>query len=193
MRYTLPQLSYPYNALEPHLDARTMEIHHTKHHQGYIDKLNLVLEKYPAFSKKSLEELLKGLSKLKMDEADKALLKNHGGGHLNHALFWEILGPQKNIDDALVKDIEKTFNSLENFKKTFSQTALSHFGSGWAWLARDTTDKLLVYSLPNQDSPLLRGHTPILGLDIWEHAYYLKYQNRRADYIDSWWNVLKPI
>lgn len=193
MRYTLPQLPYPYNALEPHVDARTMEIHHTKHHQGYIDKLNLVLQKYPAFSKKPLEELLKGLPKLKMDETDKTLLKNHGGGHLNHAFFWEIMGPQKNIDDALVKDIEKTFNSLENFKKTFSQTALSHFGSGWAWLVRDTTGKLLVYSLPNQDSPLLKGHTPVIGLDIWEHAYYLKYQNRRADYIDSWWNVLKLI
>lgn len=193
MKHTLPELTYPYNALEPHIDAKTMEIHHTKHHQVYIDKLNVVLEKHPKLADKKLEDLMRELPTLDIEDTDKNMIKNHGGGHLNHSLFWSILGPQKRIDDTLVKDIEKTFDSIENFKKMFTLSAQNHFGSGWAWLVKDEKKKLLIYSLPNQDSPYLKGHTPILGLDVWEHAYYLKYQSRRPEYINSWWNILTLI
>lgn len=193
MKYQLPSLPYSYDALEPYIDAKTMEIHHSKHHQGYVDNLNRVLEKYPDYQKKDLKDLLRNLSLLKMARVDKLALRNNGGGHLNHALFWEIMGPKKEIDEGLVKKIEKEFGSVEEFKKIFSQTAISHFGSGWAWLVFDEKKRLKVYSLPNQDSPYLKGHTPIIGLDVWEHAYYLKYQNRRAEYVQNWWNVLKLI
>lgn len=191
MKYQLPVLSYNYDALEPYIDARTMEIHHTKHHRGYIDKLNAVLEKYPALADRKLEDLLRGISQLPVDEADRAALKNHGGGHLNHSLFWHIMGPQRETDEALAGEIRKTFGSIEEFKKLFAQAAVSHFGSGWAWLARDEKGGLKVYSLPNQDSPYLKNHIPIIGLDVWEHAYYLKYQNRRAEYVENWWSTLK--
>ena len=174
MKYELPKLSYGYDALEPHIDARTMEIHYTKHHQGYIDKLNAVLEKYPALADRKLEDLLRELSQLPVEETDRTAIKNHGGGHLNHALFWQIMGPQKEADEELVGEIKKTFGSAEEFKKVFTQVSISHFGSGWAWLARDEGGVLKIYSLPNQDSPYLKNHTPILGLDVWEHAYYLK-------------------
>lgn len=195
MKHELPQLTYPYNALEPYIDAQTMEIHHTKHHQAYVDKLNGVLEKYPDIAQQPLEDLIRDLPNLNMNEDDKKILKNNGGGHLNHSLFWKIMGPQKEVDQALTQEIAKEFGSIEEFKKTFAQTATSHFGSGWAWLVRDEAGKLKIYSLPNQDSPLmspphLNGHAPIIGLDIWEHAYYLKYQNRRAEYVENWWNVL---
>ena len=193
MKYELPKLNYSYDALEPYIDARTMEIHHTKHHQAYIDKLNVVLEKYPALSDQGLENLMRDLPQLSVEEADRTALKNHGGGHLNHSLFWQIMGPRKEIDQELASEIEKTFSSVEEFKKVFTQTAMAHFGSGWAWLARGENNKLQVYSLPNQDLPYLRGHTPLIGLDVWEHAYYLKYQNRRAEYIENWWRVLKII
>ena len=193
MKHTLPQLPYVYNALEPYIDAQTMEIHHTKHHQGYVDKLNAALEKYPDLQEKPLEDLLKGLDALKIDEKDKTAIRNHGGGHLNHSLFWQIMGPKKERDEALVSEIEKTFGSVDEFKKLFSEVAATHFGSGWAWLTRNEAGELLLYSLPNQDSPYLKNHTPIVGLDIWEHAYYLKYQNRRPEYIEAWWNVLKLI
>lgn len=191
MKYELPKLEYGYDSLEPYIDAKTMEIHYTKHHQSYVDKLNAVLEKYPDLANKTLDELLKDLPSLAMEEGDKATLKNNGGGHLNHTLFWRIMSPQKQIDATLTDEIIKTFGSMEEFKKIFSDTATKHFGSGWAWLVRDESNVLKVYSLPNQDSPLSKGHTPILGLDIWEHAYYLKYQNRRVEYIENWWNVLK--
>ncbi|MBI2013156.1 MAG: superoxide dismutase, partial [Candidatus Colwellbacteria bacterium] len=185
MKYALPQLPYAYNALEPYIDAKTMEIHHAKHHQGYVDKLNAVLEKYPDLTEKTLEDLIGNLHDLAISEDDKKVLKNNGGGHLNHSLFWQIMGPQKERNEALVSEIEKTFGSLEVFKQAFTECAITHFGSGWAWLVRDDSGKLKVYSLPNQDSPLmhpphLNGHTPIIGLDVWEHAYYLKYQNRRT-------------
>jgi Fe-Mn family superoxide dismutase len=170
-----------------------MEIHHTKHHQAYIDKLNAVLEKYPVLAEKKLEDLLRELSSLPVEEADRTAIKNHGGGHLNHSLFWQIMGSQKEIDQELIGEIEKTFGSVDEFKKVFTQTAMAHFGSGWAWLARDQGGVLKVYSLPNQDSPYLKGHTPLIGLDIWEHAYYLKYQNRRQEYVNSWWSVLKNL
>ena len=193
MKYELPKLSYPYDALEPYIDARTMEIHHTKHHQAYIDKLNAVLEKYPALAHRKLEDLLRELPSLPVEEADRTALKNHGGGHLNHSLFWQIMGPQKEIDEELTEEIKKTFSSVEEFKKIFTQVAVTQFGSGWAWLARDESGGLKIYSLPNQDSPYLKNHTPLIGLDVWEHAYYLKYQNRRAEYIENWWNILKMI
>jgi len=193
MKYELPKLSYAYDALEPYIDAKTMEIHHTKHHQAYIDKLNAALAKYPDLASRPLEELLKNLDSLKVEEADRTAIRNHGGGHLNHSLFWQILGPKKEVDEKLVADINATFGSMDEFKKQFTDTATKVFGSGWAWLARDETGLLHMHGMPNQDSPFLHGHTPILGLDVWEHAYYLKYQNRRPEYIDSWWNVLKLI
>lgn len=191
MKYELPQLPYEYSALEPYIDAKTMEIHHGKHHQGYIDKLNAVLEKYPDLQDKKLEELIKDLPNSAMDETDKKAIHNNGGGHLNHSFFWQIMGPKKEIDEALFEEINATFGSQEEFKKLFSNTAATHFGSGWAWLARDEQNKLQIYSLPNHDFPYLKGHQPIMVLDLWEHAYYLKYQNRRAEYIENWWNVLK--
>ncbi|HEV8601240.1 MAG TPA: superoxide dismutase [Patescibacteria group bacterium] len=193
MKYELPKLPYDYNALEPYIDAKTMEIHHTKHHQAYIDKLNAALAKYPDLAAKPLPELLQNLDTLKMEEADRTAIRNHGGGHLNHFLFWEIMGPRKEVDEKLVADINSTFGSMEEFKKQFTDTATKIFGSGWAWLARDEQGKLHMHGMPNQDSPYLHGHTPVLGLDVWEHAYYLKYQNKRAEYIDNWWNVLKLI
>lgn len=191
MKHELPKLDYPFDALEPYIDARTMELHYTKHHQAYIDKLNQVLEKYPEYENRKLEELMMGFGELSMDEKDKTMFKNHGGGHLNHAFFWSIMGSAKDIDNSLVSEIASIFGSLEDFKKLFSDTASSHFGSGWAFLVRDENGKLQVYSLPNQDSPYLKSHTPIIGLDLWEHAYYLKYQNRRPEYIQNWWNILK--
>lgn len=190
-KHTLPQLPYGYDALEPYIDAKTMEIHHTKHHQAYVDKLNAALEKYPELQEKPLEDLMRELGGLGIDEKDKTAIRNHGGGHLNHSLFWETMGPQKEINEVLVKEIEADFGSLERFKKDFSEAAANHFGSGWAWLVKDENGKLKVYSLPNQDCPLMKNHTPIIGLDVWEHAYYLKYQNRRPEYIEAWWNALK--
>lgn len=191
MKYNLPKLPYQYNALEPYIDARTMEIHHTKHHQTYINNLNTVLEKYPQVADKKLEELLKNIDSTPFEGKDKTMFRNNAGGHLNHSLFWTILAPKKEEDKVLKSDVEKTFGSIQEFKKLFTETATKHFGSGWAWLARDSSGKLFLYSLPNQDSPYLTGHTPIVGLDVWEHAYYLKYQNRRPEYIENWWNVLK--
>ena len=192
MKYELPKLPYSYDALEPSIDAKTMEIHHTKHHQGYIDKLNAVIEKYPGLQDQKLEDLLKNLQAIEqMEESDKTILKNNGGGHLNHSLFWQMMAPVKEVDKNLLAEIEKTFGYLDEFKKTFTQAAVGQFGSGWAWLVRNEAGKLDVYSLPNQDSPYLKGHTPIIGLDVWEHAYYLKYQNRRAEYVENWWKVLK--
>ncbi len=192
MKHTLPRLPYDYNALEPYIDARTMEIHHTKHHQTYVDKLNAVLDKHPDLAEKKLEDLMKELNSLKIDEADKKAMRNHGGGHLNHTLFWMIMDPHAKRDTDLVKRIEKDFGSVDAFKEKFTTAAANHFGSGWAWLV-DNNGKLEVYSLPNQDSPYLQGHTPIIGLDVWEHAYYLKYQNRRPEYVTAWWNLLKLI
>lgn len=191
MNYTLPKLDYSYEALEPHIDAKTMELHYSKHHQTYVDKLNAVLAKHPELAERSLEELLKGLNGLDITEADKKVIRNHGGGHLNHSFFWSILGPTKQINEQLVAEITTTFGSIEEFKKQFNEVATATFGSGWAWLVRDEAGKLQVYSTPNQDSPLMQKHTPIIGLDVWEHAYYLKYQNKRPDYINAWWNVLK--
>jgi len=188
--YSLPQLPYSYDGLEPYIDKMTMEIHHTKHHQGYINNLNSALEKYPEFHNLELEEILKNLNQL--PEEIKAAVRNNGGGHYNHSLFWEIMKPNGGGEPKgkLKEEIEKNFGSFEEFKKLFSETAIKHFGSGWAWLVITSDKKLKVYSMLNQDSPLMNGDVPIMGLDVWEHAYYLKYQNRRAEYVEAWWHVV---
>lgn len=191
MRYELPKLPYEYNALEPYIDAETMKIHHDKHHQVYIDKLNAVLYKYPSLADKTLEELIKDLPALEMDEKDKTSLKNNGGGHLNHSFFWTVMGPEKKVDEMFFEEIKKTFGSAEEFKKVFTEASINHFASGWAWLVRNEVGSLEIYSLPNHDSPIANGHQPLIVVDLWEHAYYLKYQNRRAEYIENLWNVLK--
>lgn len=191
MNYTLPSLPYSYDALEPYIDAKTMEIHLTKHHQAYVTNLNTVLAKYPQLADEKLEDLLRSLDTLQMDDKDRKMLRNHGGGHLNHSFFWTIMGPKKEVDENLLSEVKKEFGSVDEFKKLFTETAAKHFGSGWAWLVKDTSGKLQVYSLPNQDSPYLTNHTPLICLDVWEHAYYLKYQNKRPEYIENWWNVLK--
>ena len=188
---TLPTLTYAYDALEPYIDEETMHIHHTKHHQAYIDKLNVVLEKYPALRSESIEQLLLRFDTLKTDPTDKILLRNHGGGHINHTFFWTLLSKTKSVNQNLLTKITKEFGSLTSFQEEFGNKALSHFGSGWMWLVENSSKELEMYSTPNQDSPYLKGHTPLVALDVWEHAYYLKYQNRRAEYIKNWWNVLK--
>ena len=191
MTYSLPPLPYSYDSLEPYIDAQTMEIHHSKHHQAYITNLNAVLAKYPQIADRKLEELMENLSQQPFSEADKTFFKNNGGGHLNHRFFWQIMGKEKQTDEKLTEEIKKKFGSLEEFKKLFSQTAVSQFGSGWAWLVRNKQGNLDVYSTANQDSPHLQGDIPLIGLDVWEHAYYLKYQNRRNDYVENWWHILK--
>lgn len=189
MAFTLPALPYAYNALEPHFDARTMEIHHTKHHQAYINNVNKALEAHPELAAKTVEDLVRGLADV--PESIRGVVRNNGGGHANHALFWTILGPGcgGTPSGALAEAIAATFGSFENFQTQFNQAAATRFGSGWAWLSVDK-GKLVVESTPNQDSPLSEGRTPILGLDVWEHAYYLHYQNRRPDYIAAFWNVV---
>lgn len=193
MKYELPKLSYDYNALDPYIDAQTMEIHYTKHHQTYITNLNTLLEKYPNLQDNDLAEMMKNVDKLGLSDADKVVFKNNGGGHLNHTFFWSIMGPKKEINSELVERIKQTYESIESFKEQFAKAATTRFGSGWAWLVETDESKLRIYSTPNQDSPLLTGDTPLIGLDVWEHAYYLKYQNRRPEYITNWWSVLKLI
>ncbi len=190
MAHTLPELPYPYDALEPYIDARTMEIHHSKHHAGYVNKLNAALEKYPALQAVSLEQLIANLSSVPEDI--RTAVRNNGGGHANHSLFWTIMGPEGGgePEGELRKALEETFGSVDAFRETFTRAALSRFGSGWAWLALTRFGRLVVYSTPNQDNPRMEGLVPVLGLDVWEHAYYLKYQNRRAEYIQNWWNVV---
>ncbi len=191
MPHTLPELPYGYDALEPYIDARTMEIHHTKHHQAYINKLNAALEPYPELAALPVEELLIKLQTLSVPDQTKRAIQNHGGGHANHSLFWNILGPTKDVDQTLVDRINATWQSIDGFKEEFTTLASTLFGSGWVWLAEDAAGTLHLHQMANQDSPYLHGDKPILGLDVWEHAYYLKYQNKRPDYIKAWWNVLK--
>ena len=190
MAHTLPSLPYAYDALEPHIDARTMEIHHTKHHAAYVNNLNAALEKHPALQDVSLEALLRNLNSVPEDI--RTAVRNNGGGHANHSLFWNIMSPSGGgaPSGALADAIHQTFGSFDAFKERFSQAAATRFGSGWAWLALDAFGNLVVYSTPNQDSPYMDGFVPLLGLDVWEHAYYLKYQNRRPEYIQNWWNVV---
>lgn len=188
--HKLPPLPYAYDALEPYIDARTMEIHHTKHHKAYLDKLNEALKNRPALADKPVEELLRDIQSVPEDIRQTVI--NHGGGHANHALFWRIMGPKKGGEPKgdLGRAIAAAFGDFGRFKAEVSKAAASRFGSGWAWLVVDRDGKLHVYSTANQDSPLMQGHKPILGLDVWEHAYYLKYQNRRPDYVEAWWNVV---
>lgn len=189
MPYTLPPLPYAYNALEPHIDAKTMEIHHTKHHQGYINNANNALKEHPDLEKLSVEDLIKDLSKV--PEAIRTVLRNNAGGHANHSLFWTVMAPKAGGEPTgdVAAAINAAFGSFATFKEKFAATATSRFGSGWAWLVA-SGGKVEVISTPNQDSPLMEGKTPILGLDVWEHAYYLNYQNRRPDYITAFWNVI---
>ncbi|HUU81877.1 MAG TPA: superoxide dismutase [Phycisphaerae bacterium] len=190
MAHKLPPLPYDFGALEPHIDAKTMEIHHDKHHNAYVNNLNKALEGHPDLAAKSIEELLAGAATL--PDSVRQPIINHGGGHAAHALLWTIMGPHAGGEPTgpLADDINATFGGFAQFKDQLSKAAATHFGSGWAWLCVDGGGKLLLYSTANQDSPLSRGHTPIMTLDVWEHAYYLNYQNRRPDYIAAWWNVV---
>jgi Fe-Mn family superoxide dismutase len=189
MAYSLPSLPYAYDALEPHVDKMTMEIHHTKHHQAYINNVNKALEGHPDLANKPIDDLMRGLSSV--PEAIRTAVRNNGGGHSNHTMFWTIMGPNAGgaPGGELAAAINGTFGSFDNFKTQFANAGATRFGSGWAWLCHDK-GKLVLESTANQDTPLSEGRTPILGLDVWEHAYYLKYQNRRPDYIAAWWNVV---
>ena len=190
MTHKLPELNYTYDALEPHIDKETMEIHHTKHHQTYINNLNAALEKHPELKEVELEDLIKDLENIPEDIY--TAVRNNGGGHFNHTLFWEILAPAKGQkpEGELLDAINKSFGSLENFKDKMAKAAASQFGSGWAWLVLDDKKELQVVATANQDNPLSKGLRPILGIDVWEHAYYLKYQNRRPEYIENWFKVI---
>jgi Fe-Mn family superoxide dismutase len=190
MPFTLPSLPYPYDALEPHIDARTMEIHHSKHHQTYVNNLNAALEKAPEFAGKSLDELMRGINSV--PESVRTAVRNNGGGHWNHTMFWELMASKKGGEPSgrLGDAIKKAFGDFAKFKEQFTAAGVGRFGSGWAWLIDDGNGRLSITSTPNQDNPLMEGKKAILGLDVWEHAYYLKYQNRRPDYIGAWWNVV---
>jgi Fe-Mn family superoxide dismutase len=190
MAFELPPLSYDYNALEPHIDARTMEIHHTKHHQAYITNALVALEKHPELSDKSAEALIADLDAVPEDI--RMAIRNNAGGHANHSLFWTVMGPGAGgqPQGALATAIDAACNNFDAFKEQFETAAKTRFGSGWAWLSRKSDGGLVVTSTPNQDSPLSEGLTPVLGLDVWEHAYYLNYQNRRPDYVAAFWNVV---
>lgn len=189
MAFTLPALPYAFDALEPHIDAKTMEIHHGKHHQAYVNNLNAAIEKAPELQGKSLDDLMKSVQSV--PEAVRAAVRNNGGGHWNHSMFWELMGPKAGGEPTgqLADGIKSAFGDFAKFKEQFAAAATTRFGSGWAWLVSDG-GKLSIMSTPNQDNPLMEGKKAILGLDVWEHAYYLKYQNRRPDYIGAWWNVV---
>lgn len=189
MAFELPKLPYAEDALEPYIDAQTMNIHHTKHHQAYINNLNAAIEKHPELAGKSLEDLLSDLNAVPEDI--RTAVRNNGGGTWNHNMFWEIMGPKTGSSPSgeLTKALEAAFGSFDAFKEEFAKAATTRFGSGWAWLVRQG-ERLAVVSTANQDTPVSDGATPILGLDVWEHAYYLKYQNRRPEYISNWWNVV---
>jgi len=190
MTFKLPELNYAYDALEPHIDKQTMVIHHTKHHQTYIDNLNKALEGHEKYQEMSIKELIKSLDDL--PEGIKTAVRNNGGGHLNHKMFWKVMSPNgggKPVGEVANK-IDEDLGGFEKFKEDFKKAALGRFGSGWAWLVIDKDGKLAITSTPNQDNPLSEGKKPLLGIDVWEHAYYLNYQNKRADYIDSWWNIV---
>ena len=189
MAFTLPPLPYALDALEPHIDAKTMEIHHGKHHQAYVNNLNAAIEKAPELASTSLDDLMRGINTA--PDAVRTAVRNNGGGHWNHSLFWQLMGSGKGGEPTgkLADAIKSAFGDFAKFKEQFVTAGVGRFGSGWAWLVTDG-GKLSITSTPNQDNPLMEGKTAILGLDVWEHAYYLKYQNRRPDYITAWWNVV---
>ncbi|MBV9790615.1 MAG: superoxide dismutase [Chloroflexi bacterium] len=190
MAHELPPLPYDYAALEPHIDAQTMQIHHDKHHAAYVNNLNAALEKYPELNSKSPEDLVRDLNSVPEDI--RTAVRNNGGGHVNHTMFWQSMGPNGGGEPtgALAQAISDSFGSFEDFKKQFNDAGTKRFGSGWVWLVRGGDGKLTITSTANQDNPISEGQTPILGNDVWEHAYYLKYQNRRPDYLAAWWNVV---
>jgi Fe-Mn family superoxide dismutase len=190
MAFELPPLPYPPDALEPHIDRQTMEIHHGRHHQTYVNNLNGAIEKHPELGNKSVEELLGDLNSVPEDI--RTVVRNNGGGHANHSLFWQIMGPNAGGEPSgrLADAIKSSFGDFAGFKDALSKAAVGQFGSGWGWLVKDSAGKLSVVGRPNQDSPLMEGMTPILGVDVWEHAYYLRYQNKRPDYVAAWWNTI---
>lgn len=189
-KFELPDLPYAYDALEPYIDKETMNIHHTKHHNTYVTNLNAALEGHADLQNKTLEELLSDLDAVPEDI--RTAVRNNGGGHYNHSLFWEMLSPNGGGEPKgeLADEINKAFGSFDAFKEKFEQAAITRFGSGWAWLVVNKNGELEVYSTPNQDNPIMNGDKPILGIDVWEHAYYLKYQNRRPEYVSNFWNVV---
>jgi Fe-Mn family superoxide dismutase len=189
MAHTLPPLPYPSDALEPHIDKQTMEIHHGKHHNAYVTNLNAALEKHPELQSKSAEDLIRGINSV--PEAIRTAVRNNGGGHVNHTMFWQIMGPNAGGQPAgaIADAINAAFGGFDKFKEEFKKAAVGRFGSGWAWVV-DNGGKIAIESSPNQDNPMMDGKKPVFGIDVWEHAYYLKYQNRRPDYIDAWWNVV---
>jgi len=189
MPYQLPALPYAFDALEPHIDAKTMEIHHDKHHATYVNKLNEATASHPDLQAKPVEDLLRGIDQV--PEQIRGAVRNHGGGHANHSLFWQIMGPNAggNPSGELADALQQAFGSFESFKEKLTNAAANQFGSGWGWLVA-SGGKLEVIARPNQDSPLMEGKVPLLGVDVWEHAYYLKYQNRRPDYLAAWWNTV---
>jgi Fe-Mn family superoxide dismutase len=189
MAYELPALPYAHDALEPFIDTMTMQIHHGKHHAAYVANLNAALEKYPDFQKQGIDDLIRGIASV--PEAVRTAVRNNGGGHANHAMFWQIMAPKAGGDPSgpLADAIKASFGSFEAFKGDFKKAAMGRFGSGWAWLVNNG-GKLAIESTPNQDSPVMEGRQVVMGIDVWEHAYYLKYQNRRADYVDAWWSVV---
>ena len=189
MSFTLPDLPYAHDALEPTIDARTMQIHHGKHHQGYTNKLNAAIEG-TSLEGKSIEDILRNMDSVPSDI--KTAVRNNGGGYANHTLFWRVMSPNGGGEPsgALADAIDEAFGSFDDFKEQFASAATGQFGSGWAWLVADEDGNLHVYGTANQDSPYMQGHTPLLGLDVWEHAYYLHYQNKRGDYVSNWWNVV---
>jgi superoxide dismutase, Fe-Mn family len=189
MAFTLPPLPYDFAALEPHIDAKTMEIHHGKHHQTYVNNLNAAIEKAPDLAKKSLDDLMRSVNTV--PESVRTAVRNNGGGHWNHSMFWQIMGPKAGGEPGgnLGNAIRSAFGDFAKFREQFSAAGVGRFGSGWAWLI-NSGGKLSISSTPNQDNPLMEGQRAIMGLDVWEHAYYLKYQNRRPDYITAWWNVV---
>jgi superoxide dismutase, Fe-Mn family len=188
--HEVPALPYAYNALEPHIDEQTMHLHHDKHHAAYVTKLNGAIEKHPELGSKSAEELIRNLAALPEDV--RGVIRNNGGGHVNHTMFWKIMGPAKggNPTGAIADAINKTFGGFDAFKEKFEAAGVNQFGSGWAWLVRTKSGEFKITSTPNQDNPISNGEFPVLGNDVWEHAYYLKYQNRRPDYLKAWWNVV---
>jgi Fe-Mn family superoxide dismutase len=190
MPYTLPALPYGFDALEPYIDAMTMEIHHDRHHGTYVNNLNGAIEKHPELGQKSVEELLRDINSVPEDI--RTVVRNNGGGHANHSLFWQIMGPNGGGEPSgrLAEAIQSAFGDFATFKDTLSKAAIGQFGSGWGWLVKDSGGKLSVIARANQDSPLMEGLTPVLGVDVWEHAYYLKYQNKRPDYVAAWWNTV---
>lgn len=194
MIHTLPDLGYLFDALEPTIDAATMEVHYTKHHQAYVDNLNKALADFPKQAEESLEQLLSNLEAV--PDKIRMAVRNHGGGHYNHSLFWKLMTADEKLRShesenlRIIAEINKAFGDMGKFQEQFGAAAMGRFGSGWAWLCVDKSGKLEVCSMPNQDNPLMEGKKPLLGLDVWEHAYYLKYQNRRKDYVEAWWSIV---